>query len=64
MNVSLAGDPCGLVSCYAFLRRQEDTAERERDKVEFTQKAVSDSYIGHDCLIAVSMVMLLMVGEQ
>lgn len=38
--------------------------ERARDKVEFTQKAVSDSYIGHDCLIAVSMVMLLMVGEQ
>lgn len=45
-------------------RGRQRVEGRSRDKVEFTQKAASDSYIAHDCLIAVSMAMLLMAREQ
>lgn len=41
-------------------KKQEDQAEMQ----QFTRKAAADSYIGRDCLMAVSMVRLLMVEKK
>lgn len=72
MCVCVCGNLCRLVSCYAFLRREtweRDRVGRQRqrragDVMVYTEKEASDSYIGHDCLIAVSMAGLLMFKEQ
>lgn len=65
-NICMCAGVCvRSVLCYAFLRRETWQRGRERGEMwGFTRKAATDSYIDYDCLIAVSVLRLLMVKEQ